>query len=120
LLFWLVNVQPVFQALHGNSQQHSMTNRLTTLNTEIKEMLIRELMLKSSVEDLAEDLPLFGPGGLGLDSVDALQVVIALEKQYGLRISKEAEARDILRTVQTIVAAVAAQTGGSAIASRTE
>ena len=79
----------------------------TELRTQLKEMMVQDLMLKVSVEDIADDLPLFGPGGLGLDSVDALQLVVALDKNYGLKIANPQEARDILRTVSTIADAVA-------------
>ena len=79
----------------------------TELRTQLKEMMVQDLMLKVSAEDIADDLPLFGPGGLGLDSVDALQLVVALDKNYGLKIANPQEARDILRTVSTIADAVA-------------
>jgi acyl carrier protein len=83
----------------------------TELRAELKQMMVQDLMLKVAVEDLADDLPLFGPGGLGLDSVDALQLVVALDKNYGLKIGNPQEARDILRTVSTIADAVASHAG---------
>jgi len=49
---------------------------------------------------------LFGPGSLGLDSVDALQLVVALDKNYGLKIPDPAAAKEVLQSVNTIVAAV--------------
>ena len=79
----------------------------TELRTQLKEMMVQDLMLKVPAEDIADDLPLFGPGGLGLDSVDALQLVVALDKNHGLKIANPQEARDILRTVSTIADAVA-------------
>ena len=45
----------------------------TTLKQDIKQLLVENLMLQSKAEEIADDLPLFGPGSLGLDSVDALQ-----------------------------------------------
>ena len=83
----------------------------TELRTQLKEMMVQDLMLKVSAEEIGDDLPLFGPGGLGLDSVDALQLVVALDKNYGLKIANPQEARDILRTVSTIADAVAAHAG---------
>jgi acyl carrier protein len=56
----------------------------TELKGQIKQMLVENLMLQTTAAEIADDLPLFGPGGLGLDSVDALQLVVALEKNYGL------------------------------------
>jgi len=77
------------------------------LKAEVKSLIITNLMLKVSAEEIADDLPLFGPGGLGLDSVDALQMVVALEKQYGLKIPNPATAREILANVKSIAVAVA-------------
>ena len=76
------------------------------LKTQIKHLLVENLMLQTSAEEIADDLPLFGPGGLGLDSVDALQLVVALDKNYGLKISDPEAAKGILQNVNTIAAAV--------------
>jgi len=85
-----------------------------TLKAEIKRLLVANLMLQVTEEQLADDVALFGPNGLGLDSVDALQVVVALDKQYGLKIADPEAARQILRNVSTIAAAVAAHLRASA------
>jgi acyl carrier protein len=63
-------------------------------------------MLQVSPAEIADDLPLFGPGGLGLDSVDALQLVLALDKHFGLKIRDPETAKEILRNVNTITEAV--------------
>ncbi len=63
-------------------------------------------MLQMTLADIGEDLPLFGPGGLGLDSVDALQLVVALDKTFGLKIADPASAKQILQSVNTIAQAV--------------
>jgi len=76
------------------------------LKTQIKRMLVENLMLKISPEEIGDDQPLFGPGGLGLDSVDALQLVVALDKNYGLKIPDPEAARGILQTVSNIVHAI--------------
>jgi len=55
-------------------------NNTAELKTQIKHLLVENLMLQSKAEEIADDLPLFGPGSLGLDSVDALQIVVALDK----------------------------------------
>ena len=69
-------------------------------------MLVENLMLQNAAEEIKDDQPLFGPGGLGLDSVDALQVVVALDKNYGLKIPDPETARQIIYSVNTIAAAV--------------
>jgi acyl carrier protein len=78
----------------------------TTLRQEIKRLLVENLMLQTKAEEIADDLPLFGPGSLGLDSVDALQLVVALDKNYGLKIPDPEAAKKILQNVNTIAAAL--------------
>ena len=73
---------------------------------QIKRMLVENLMLQSTADEIKDDQPLFGPGGLGLDSVDALQVVVALDKNFGLKIPDPETARKVIHSVNTIVAAV--------------
>ena len=84
-----------------------------TLNGRIKRMMVENLMLQATEEEIADDQPLFGPGSLGLDSVDALQLVVALDKNFGLKIPDPAAAREILQSVNTIVAAVRTRTADS-------
>ena len=81
-----------------------MSDSSAELKKKIKEALIEELMLQEEVEEIGDDMPLFGPDGLGLDSVDALQLVVALEKHFGLKIADAEAAKGILQSVDTIVA----------------
>jgi acyl carrier protein len=67
------------------------------------------LMLEVTADEIGDDAPLFGPGGIGLDSVDALQLVVAIEKNFGLKISDQSKAREILQSVNTIAAAIEAK-----------
>ncbi len=78
----------------------------TELKERIKRMLVEDLMLQITPEAIGDDQPLFGPDGIGLDSVDALQLVVALEKHHGLKISDPAVARGVLKDVNSIAAAV--------------
>ena len=75
------------------------------LKHRIKLMMVENLMLKVPAEEIGDEQPLFG-AGLGLDSVDALQLVVALEKNYGLKIADPAQAREILTSVNSMAAAV--------------
>jgi acyl carrier protein len=79
---------------------------VAALKAEIKKLLVDNLMLQITVEGIQDDQVLFGPEGLGLDSVDALQLVVALDKQYGLKIPDPAAAQVILRSVTTIADAI--------------
>lgn len=72
------------------------------LRQEIKEMMIEELMLDFEVSEIEDGTPIFGAGGLGLDSVDALQLVVAIEKTFGLKISDSEKAKAVLQSVETI------------------
>ncbi len=76
------------------------------LKQRIKELMVENLMLQITAAEIGDELPLFGPGSLGLDSVDALQLVVALDKQFGLKIRDPQAAREILRNVNTIAQAV--------------
>jgi acyl carrier protein len=75
---------------------------------ELKALLVQNLMLTMPPEEIADDLALFGAGGLGLDSVDALQLVVALDKTYGLKIPDAEAARTMLANVTAIAQAVVA------------
>jgi acyl carrier protein len=76
------------------------------LKERIKSMMVENLMLQVTAAEIGDDLPLFGPGGLGLDSVDALQLVVALDKNFGLKIPDPATAKVVLQSVNTIAEAV--------------
>ncbi|HXU76267.1 MAG TPA: phosphopantetheine-binding protein [Methylomirabilota bacterium] len=78
----------------------------TALKQQIKAMMVENLMLKLTAEEIGDDQPLFGAGSLGLDSVDALQLVVALDKTFGLKIADPAAAKQILQSVNTIAEAV--------------
>jgi acyl carrier protein len=81
-------------------------DKTEALKQRVKALLVENLMLQITAEDIQDEQPLFGPGSLGLDSVDALQLVVALDKNFGLKIPTPAAARGILKNVNTIVAAV--------------
>jgi acyl carrier protein len=76
------------------------------LKPQIKQLIVDNLMLQSGPDQIADDQPLFGPNSLGLDSVDALQLVVALDKQWGLKIADPDAARTTLSSVNAIAAAV--------------
>jgi acyl carrier protein len=76
------------------------------LKERVKALLVENLMLQITAAQIGDDTPLFGPGGLGLDSVDALQLVVALDKTFGLKIPDPAAAKQILQDVNSITQAV--------------
>ena len=76
------------------------------LRQRIKEMMVENLMLQITAAEIGDDQPLFGPESVGLDSVDALQLVVALDKNFGLKIPDPGVAKEILQSVNTMVAAI--------------
>lgn len=80
---------------------------LVEIKSRIKALMVENLMLQIDAGEIGDDLPLFGPEGLALDSVDALQLVVVLDKNFGLKISDTEVARKTLHTVNSMAAAVA-------------
>lgn len=76
------------------------------LRSEIKKMLVENCMLQIPAEEISDEQALFGPGSLGLDSVDALQIVVALDKNYGLKVPDPEAAKTILHSINSMAAAV--------------
>ena len=76
------------------------------IKQDLKRLMVENLMLQIGAGEINDDQPLFGPGSVGLDSVDALQLVVALDKTYGLKIADPEAARQILQCVNTIADAV--------------
>ena len=70
-------------------------------------MLVTRLRLKVPVAEIQDDAPLFGDG-LGLDSIDVLEVVAALEKEFGIVIASQEEGERVLKSVNAIADFVAA------------
>ena len=83
---------------------------MTNLADELKQMIIDVLALEDiSIEDIDTDAPLFGDG-LGLDSIDALELGLALKKRYGIHLNAEsAETKEHFKPIQSLVALVEAQ-----------
>ncbi|OHB76314.1 MAG: hypothetical protein A2Z34_05855 [Planctomycetes bacterium RBG_16_59_8] len=72
------------------------------LRERIREMVVRAVCLKIPPESLPFDRLLFD-GSLGLDSIDALEIAVTVEKEFKVRLD-EKEARDVLSSVETIAA----------------
>ena len=86
------------------------------LLSEIKALIVKELNLEGRDPTTIEDeAPLFGKTedghGLGLDSLDALQLAMSVEERFGVRIPEGDEARPIFRSVSALAAHVAAARG---------
>lgn len=72
-----------------------------SLRLRIKEVIVRSLRLQMPPAEIADDVPLFGEG-LGLDSIDALELVMEIERTFGVAIGDEQTAKRVLRSVSTL------------------
>ncbi len=78
------------------------------LEKQLKQQIIETLNLEDmSPEDIEGDAPLFGDG-LGLDSIDALELIVLLEKHYGIKLSDPSEGKAIFKSIHTMADYVAA------------
>ena len=79
------------------------------LKSRIKKMLVESLMLKVQPEEIGDDVLLFSPEGLALDSIDALELAVSIEKNFGVATPSADVAREAFVSVSTIAAYVTAK-----------
>jgi acyl carrier protein len=72
------------------------------LKAEIKQAIVRCLRLPISAAEIGDDTPLFFEEGLGLDSIDVLELVLELERSFGVAIRDEQTGMTALKSVNTI------------------
>jgi len=84
---------------------------MNELHRELKSFLIETMNLEDiTADEIGDDMPLFSPEGLGLVSIDALELVLALKKKYGIVIEAGDESsRQHLRSVATLAALIASR-----------
>lgn len=78
----------------------------TDLKADIKKMIVETLNMQDiTPEDIEDDLPLFGgENTLGLDSIDAIELVMAVQRDFKVRIDDQNLAREVLKDVNSIAA----------------
>lgn len=82
--------------------QMIMESQMSNLKHSLKEMIVRELRLPDlNAEDIDDDTPLFGQG-MGLDSLDAVELVVLVQKQFGVQIADMEEGRDAFQSINTL------------------
>lgn len=75
---------------------------------ELKQQIIKALNLEDvSCKDIDNEAPLFGEG-LGLDSIDALELIVLLEKRYGIKLTDPTQGKAIFKSVNTMAQYIAA------------
>ncbi len=81
------------------------------IKLKLKEMIIEELNLEDmTVEDIGDTDPLFGDG-LGLDSLDAVELVVQVKKHFGVEIKDMEEGRVAFQSVETLAALITERSG---------
>lgn len=76
-----------------------MQSKVQATVESLRVLLAENVMLKIDASSIAEDTPLFGAEGVGLDSLDALQIIISVEKKYGISIGDASTAKDALQSL---------------------
>jgi len=75
---------------------------MSDLHTELKKSIIEQLNLEDmEVSDIENDEYLFGDG-LGLDSIDALELIVLLEKDYGIKLTDPNQGKEIFNSINTM------------------
>lgn len=82
---------------------------MNELINELKLKVIEALNLEGMTpEDIDENAPLFGDQGLGLDSIDVLELIVLLEKNYGIRLATPQEGKEVFKSIAVMAEYVAA------------
>ncbi len=73
------------------------------IKQKLKQVIIKDLALEDiSVDSINDDSPIFGEGGLGLDSLDAVELVVILQKNFGVQIKDMTIGREVFQSINTL------------------
>ena len=76
---------------------------MNDIKEQLKAQIIKQLCLEElTPSDIANDTPLFEDEGIGLDSIDALEIIVLLEQNYGIKISDPSKGQEIFQSVNTL------------------
>ncbi len=99
------------QTTLDNPSESSSSSDLTALKSQIKVLIVDRLKLEETPESIADEEPLFGEG-LGLDSIDALELVLGVEQEFGVKIEDEEMGAEALASVDSLARFVASKQAG--------
>ena len=73
------------------------------IKQKLKQVIIKDLALEDvSVDTINDDSPIFGESGLGLDSLDAVELVVIIQKNFGIQIKDMAIGREVFQSINTL------------------
>ena len=73
------------------------------IKQKLKQVIITDLALEGvSVDTIGDDSPIFGKEGLGLDSLDAVELVVVIQKHFGILIKDMAKGREVFQSINTL------------------
>ncbi len=73
------------------------------IKQKLKQVIITDLALEgASVDTINDESPIFGKEGLGLDSLDAVELVVVIQKHFGILIKDMAKGREVFRSINTL------------------
>jgi acyl carrier protein len=88
---------------NSNTLSDPKNRSLEDIKQELKRLLVENLALEGKKpEDIRDDMDLFGDGGVGLDSLDGVEVVVILHRHFGLDTKQMQKSREIFRSVNTM------------------
>jgi acyl carrier protein len=91
-------------------KESAAADDLAQLRVEIKRLIVDRLKLEVAPEAIEDHQPLFGEG-LGLDSIDALELVLGIEQEFGVKVEDEEMGQEALSSVATLAEFVAGKRG---------
>ena len=78
-------------------------NKMEQLKNQLKEQIIETLNLEEIlITNIDDNAPLFGEG-LGLDSIDALELIVLLEREYGIKLANPQEGKEVFKSINVMV-----------------
>lgn len=88
-------------------KNYNIIDYMDQLKQQLKEQILDALSLdEMKPEEIDDNAPLFGEG-LGLDSIDALELIVLMEKQYGIKLSNPSEGKEVFRSINVMAEYIA-------------